>query len=183
MSDPLTLELVYWPHPVLRRKAEPVGQDEFTPELAATAEAMVRIMHEHRGIGLAAPQVALSRRLAICCRDENPGSEIVLVNPRIRERDGVQVAEEGCLSFPGITGKVRRAEWVSVEAQDLEGTPFVVEGEGILGRCLQHEIDHLDGLVFTLKMTPGSRVQARRQLQELERRWAPHYGVQPSALA
>jgi len=177
-TETTTLELVYWPHPALRRKSAPVAADEFGPELGRTAEAMVRIMHQHRGIGLAAPQVALSRRLIICCRTESAGSEVVLANPRIRDRDGEMIGDEGCLSFPGVVGKVRRARWVSVEAQDTDGKPIVVEGEELFSRCLQHEIDHLDGLLFTLKMSPGSRAQARIQLKELERRWAGIYGTE-----
>jgi methionyl-tRNA formyltransferase len=129
--------------PVLRRKATPVKR--ITASVRRLAEAMVETMRAHRGVGLAAPQVGESVRLAVV--DVGDGLH-VLVNPRVTASSGRAVDWEGCLSFPGLLAEIERAEKVSVEALDLESRPVWLEAEGFLARALQHEIDHLDGVVI-----------------------------------
>lgn len=171
----MQLDLVYWPHPVLRQKAAPVLPEEFGEELERYAEAMIRVMHESNGIGLAAPQVARGKRMLVVTPSTKGGDEIVVCNPRILDQHGEQIGDEGCLSFPGITGKVRRAEQVTVECQDARGNKVVHDAEGLFSRCLQHEIDHLDGVLFIRKMSPAGKIRAKRKLKELENKWAPIY--------
>ena len=127
--------------PVLRRRAEPVG--EITPELRALAADMIDSMYDEAGIGLAAPQVGISLRLMVV-GDERGRDPRALINPVIVERGGEIVAEEGCLSLPGIFADMARAEWVRVEATDLEGQPVSIRARGLHARVFQHEIDHLD---------------------------------------
>lgn len=177
VCDPDVLELVYWPHPALRRATRPLEPDEFGADLRAVAERLAEVMHEARGIGLAAPQVGLERSLLVVNPSATPGSEIYLVNPRVVDTDGTQVGDEGCLSFPRIVGKVRRHQWVRVLARDLDGEPMSLEGEGLLARCLEHEIDHLQGIVFLSKFTPAARLAARRRVRELEEHWGPIYAA------
>jgi peptide deformylase len=148
--------------PVLRQKAKPVG--EITPEIRALVADMVDTMHDEVGVGLAAPQVGVSIRLFVM--DAGKGATRALVNPRIVERTGAVVAEEGCLSLPGIFADVERAEWVKVEATDLEGQPVVLEGRGMLARVFQHELDHLDGVLFLDHLPPMQRDRIKRRIQK-----------------
>lgn len=129
--------------PALRRKAAPVSR--VTASLKRLARAMAKTMQEYRGVGLAAPQVGVSSRLVVV--DVGDGLHI-LVNPTITQADGSQVDWEGCLSYPGLLAEVERAQRVSVQATDLDGRPVWLEAEGFLARALQHEIDHLDGVVI-----------------------------------
>jgi len=131
--------------PVLRRKAEPVTQ--VTSELKRMIADMVDTMYEEVGIGLAAPQVGISLRLMVVSDNEGRHA-FPMINPVITERRGEVTAEEGCLSLPGIFAPVTRSEWVRVEGQDLDGRPIVIEGRGLRARVFQHEIDHLDGILF-----------------------------------
>lgn len=129
--------------PVLRVETTPVGT--VTPELAQLASDMFETMHAAQGVGLAAPQVGRTERLAVV---EVDGQRHVLINPVILEREGEITWEEGCLSIPDVFGNVVRAARVVVRATGLDGQPFDVEGRELLGVCLQHEIDHLHGRLF-----------------------------------
>jgi peptide deformylase len=130
--------------PILRQQTTPVG--EVTDELRRLVADMFETMHHARGIGLAAPQIGRTERLAVIEVDEEP---LVVVNPEIVHRSsGTAKAEEGCLSIPDIYGDVERPKDVVVRATDLEGNQFEVEATELLARCLQHEIDHLDGKLF-----------------------------------
>jgi peptide deformylase len=129
--------------PILRVETTPVG--EVTPELARLAEDMFETMHAAQGVGLAAPQVGRTERLAVV---EVDGQRHVLINPAIIEREGEISWEEGCLSIPEVFSHVTRAARVRVRATGLDGKPFDVEGTELLGVCLQHEIDHLHGRLF-----------------------------------
>jgi len=148
--------------PVLRQKAKPVG--EVTPEIRALVADMVDTMHDEVGIGLAAPQVGVSIRLLVM--DAGKGTTRALVNPRIVERRGSIVAEEGCLSLPGIFADVERSEWVKVEALDLEGQPVTLEGRGMQARVFQHELDHLDGVLFLDHLPTMQRDRIKRRIQK-----------------
>lgn len=146
--------------PVLRRVAAPVKRiDETTRRLAAR---MVRAMRDHKGVGLAAPQVGVSSRLIVV--DVGDGLH-VLVNPRITASRGSAVDWEGCLSFPGLLAEVERAEKVSVEALGLDGKPVWVEAEGFAARAFQHEIDHLDGVVILDRARTVERVEPEETTQ------------------
>ncbi len=129
--------------PMLRQPAERVP--EITDEIRRLAADMFETMYAAKGIGLAAPQVGHSLRLAVIDVDDNP---LTIIDPEILLREGNQRGEEGCLSIPEIYGDVDRAERVVVRATNLDGETFEVEATGLLSRCLQHEIDHLDGKLF-----------------------------------
>jgi peptide deformylase len=159
------LEIVKYPEPVL---SEPtVRVENFDDDLRALAADMVATMYAAPGIGLAAPQVGRSER--ICVVDLSVGEDasdlLVLVNPEVVEAAGNVREEEGCLSFPDLMLVVPRPERVVVEAQDLDGKPVRVEGEELLARCLHHEIDHLDGVLFLDRVSPLKRDLARRKIR------------------
>lgn len=130
--------------PVLRETSKPVT--EITPRIHKLLNDMAETMYEAEGVGLAAPQIAILKRVIVI--DVGEGL-IELINPEIIEKDGVQIGPEGCLSIPGVVGKVKRAEQVKVKALDRNGKPYIIEGTGLLSRALQHEIDHLNGVLFT----------------------------------
>ena len=134
--------------PILRSRTTPV--DQFDDGLASLARDMIDTMYEADGVGLAAPQVGDGRRLAVVdVGDQRDASELfVLVNPRVVRRLGTIPSEEGCLSIPGIVETIERAEEVDVEYQDLTGATRTVTARELLSRALQHEIDHLDGILF-----------------------------------
>jgi peptide deformylase len=149
--------------PVLRRRAAEVT--EVTPELRKTVADMVDTMYDEVGIGLAAPQVGISLRLLVIGHDERREPR-ALVNPVIVDRGGQVTAEEGCLSIPGVFAQITRSEWVDVEAKDLEGEPVKMHGRGLLARVLQHEIDHLDGVLFIDHLDPVTRDRLKRRIKK-----------------
>ena len=140
------LPILHYPDPRLKKRAEPVTEvDESIRRLAAD---MAETMYAAPGIGLAATQVDVHKRVIVIDVTEDRSGLTVLINPEILERSGEQVCEEGCLSVPGIYEKVSRAERVKVRALNEKGEPFEFEADGLLAVCVQHEIDHLDGKVF-----------------------------------
>lgn len=149
--------------PVLRRKAAEIS--EVTPELRRTIADMVETMYDEAGIGLAAPQVGISLRLMVLGQDERREPR-ALINPAIVDRGGQVTAEEGCLSIPGVFAQLTRAEWVDVEATDLDGQPVKIHGKGLLARVLQHEIDHLDGVLFIDHLDPVTRDRIKRRIKK-----------------
>jgi len=131
------------PDPVLRDKA--VQVKNFNANLHKLLDDMAETMYEADGVGLAAPQVGILKRVIVMdCGD----GLIEMINPEIIEREGEQFGPEGCLSIPGLMGDVRRAMKVKAKGQDRFGNPITVEGEELLARCIQHEIDHLNGVLF-----------------------------------
>jgi len=158
--------------PILRRRAEPVS--EVTPEIRAILRDMIDTMYREVGVGLAAPQVGISLRLMVVDDEKGRGPR-ALVNPEIVDQGGRVVAEEGCLSIPGIFAPVARAEWVRLEAQDEEGQPVTVETKGLYARVIQHEMDHLDGVLFVDRLDPVRRDRIKRAIKkEGLREDAPH---------
>jgi peptide deformylase len=153
-------EVVKYPEAVLARRADEVTA--FDEKLATLVEEMFDSMYAAQGIGLAAPQIAISQRIAVIdvSFKERPGEKIALINPEIIEREGRQVEEEGCLSLPEIREKVVRAEWVK---------PFEVEGTELLARALQHEIDHLDGVLFIDRISRLKRELVLRKIKKLQK--------------
>ncbi|MGC1361937.1 MAG: peptide deformylase [Silvibacterium sp.] len=162
-------EIVKYPDPVLERPGEPVT--EFNAELQKLVDDMFESMYAAKGIGLAAPQVAVSRRVTVIDLSfkEKPEDRIVLVNPEIIFREGKQYEEEGCLSLPDIRDKVSRAAKVKVRAQDVKGEWFEIEGEELLSRAFQHEIDHLDGILFFRRVSALKRDLILRKIRKMQR--------------
>ena len=165
------LEIVKYPSPILKRGGKTVAA--FDAGLARVAEQMYEAMYEFDGVGLAAPQVALDLKLLVL----NPAGsvkqrdqELALVNPRIVTRKHLEFGEEGCLSFPGIYGEIERHRDVQIEYQDLRGERQELSASGVLARILQHEIDHLEGVLFIERMSPAERIRVRARLLELEQR-------------
>lgn len=144
--------------PVLREQTTPVT--EVTDELRRLVDDMFETMYAARGIGLAAPQVGRTERITVIDVAEGGGEQLVLINPQIVHMEGKVKGEEGCLSIPEIYGDVERAARVVVRALDRNGQPFEIEGTDLLSRCLQHEIDHLDGKLFIDYLGPFKRRQA-----------------------
>jgi peptide deformylase len=149
--------------PLLRRRAAPVL--EITPEIRRIVTDMVETMYDEVGIGLAAPQVGISLRLMVVGDEKTPEAH-ALVNPVIAEQGGEVTSEEGCLSLPGIFAPVTRAEWVKVEAQDLEGKPVSIRASGLAARVYQHEMDHLDGVLFIDRLDPVTRDRIKRRIKK-----------------
>jgi peptide deformylase len=160
-------EVVKWPDPVLAKAAAVVT--EFDAKLKKLVDEMFESMYAAQGIGLAAPQINISQRITVIdvSFKKNPEEKIVLINPEIVEREGKQVEEEGCLSLPEIREKVSRAEWVKVRAQDATGEWFEIEGDELLARAMQHEIDHLDGILFIDRLSRLKRDLVVRKIKKL----------------
>jgi peptide deformylase len=149
--------------PVLRRRAREV--DAVTPEIRRLADDMTDTMYDEVGIGLAAPQVGISLRLMVVGDEEGRGVQ-TLVNPVIAAQGGAVTAEEGCLSLPGIFAPVTRAEWVTLQAQDLEGRPVSMTARGLRARVFQHEVDHLDGVLFIDRLEAMVRDRIKRRIKK-----------------
>ena len=150
--------------PVLREKARPVT--EFDRSLRKLAKRMIRVMHDAPGVGLAAPQVGVVQRLLVYDVDEDPQ---VLVNPELDEfADEVVEADEGCLSVPGLTMPIERPVSLRVRAQDVYGDPLEFRAEGFEARVIQHEFDHLEGVLIVDRTSRSARAAAMRSLRERE---------------
>jgi peptide deformylase len=165
----MILKVVKYPEPVLSQPGEPVT--EFDAELNKFVDDMFETMYASQGIGLAAPQVAVSKRITTIdlSQGKDPKQKLVLINPEIIFREGKQYEEEGCLSFPEIREKVQRAEKVKIRAQDLKGKWFEMDGEELLSRAFQHEIDHLDGMLFIFRMSSLKRDLVLRKIRKMQR--------------
>ncbi|EZP77987.1 peptide deformylase [Parageobacillus genomosp. 1] len=143
------LPIVTYPADILEKECEPVKR--FDRQLIKLLNDMYDTMIDADGVGLAAPQVGITKQIAVVDVGDEHGC-IELVNPVILEARGEQIGPEGCLSFPGLFGEVKRADYVKIRAQDRRGRPFMLEATGFLARALQHEIDHLHGILFTSKV-------------------------------
>jgi peptide deformylase len=162
-------EIVKYPDPILAKTGEKVT--EFGPELATLVEDMFDSMYAAQGIGLAAPQIGISKQITIIdvSFNEKPEDKIVLINPEIIDREGKQLEEEGCLSLPDIREKVHRASWCKVRAQNVKGKWFEVDGDELLARALQHEIDHLHGILFIDHLSRLKRDLVLRRIRKLQK--------------
>jgi peptide deformylase len=148
--------------PILRQKPSPV--EAVTPEIRRMIADFVETMHHEIGVGLAAPQVGVPLRL--CVMDDGSGHVRALINPTIIERGGSMTGEEGCLSLPGIFSDVERSAWVRVEAIDEEGRPVSLEYRGFSARVVQHEVDHLNGVLFIDHLPPVARDRIKKRIQK-----------------
>ncbi len=162
-------EVVKYPDPVLARKGAPVTV--FDAALRKLVAEMFESMYAAQGIGLAAPQISISQRITVIdvSFKKNPEEKLVLINPEVVSKEGKQVEEEGCLSLPDIREKVQRAAKVRVKAQNEHGEWFEVEGEELLARALQHEIDHLDGVLFIDRISRLKRELVLRKIKKLQK--------------
>ena len=150
--------------PVLRKKAEPV--QGITDEIQTLIDDMVETMYDALGIGLAAPQIGISLRVIVIDEGTRESSgPMVFLNPVIVGQTGSLRGEEGCLSLPGVYGEVVRAEWVRVEALDRHGAPVRLEARGLLARVFQHELDHLDGILFLDRLDKIQRDRIKRKIK------------------
>jgi peptide deformylase len=165
----MILKIVKYPDPVLSRPGEPVT--EFDADLRKLIADMFETMYAEQGVGLAAPQVAVSKRLTVIdlSSGKEPKKKLVLINPEIIFREGKVYEEEGCLSFPEIREKVVRAAKVRVRAQDERGKWFEMDGEELLARAFQHEIDHVDGMLFIFRMSALKRDLNLRKIRKMQR--------------
>lgn len=176
--DPADLFIRHYPAPILRRRAEPV--ERVDDEVQRVARRMIDLMHDAPGIGLAAPQVGLAWRVFVAHvppgedRSEDPPSyleaPVVYINPVLSDLRGeLESSEEGCLSLPDVHGNVLRPTIVTITATDLEGRRFTQTASGLLARCWQHEMDHLDGILIIDRMVQMHRIRNRATIRQLER--------------
>jgi peptide deformylase len=149
-------------NPVLRQKARKVSRID--QSIAKLVEDMIETMRDAPGVGLAAPQIGVPLQVAVV--ETEPGHVHVIVNPEIVKLDGEHLLDEGCLSVPGYWAQVRRAERVTVKARDLKGKEIRLTGEGLFGQALQHEIDHLNGLVYVDRLDSLDDLQRARRAQQ-----------------
>ena len=165
------LEIVHFPDPVLLSIGKPVAGHEFNGDLETLVADMFDTMEKAGGVGLAAPQVGLSKRLFVM---DVPGEgeereRHVLINPEIIHIEGEQTGDEGCLSFPGLYQVVKREMRVIAKARNLQGEEFELDVENLAARCILHETDHCDGIVFLDRMTPLKRQLAKRKIKTLQK--------------
>ncbi len=159
------LEIRKYPDEILKKKAETIS--EINGDLQKLIDNMIETMYNANGVGLAAPQVGVLKRLIVVdtsLREENQ-SLVVLINPEIIATDGEILSEEGCLSLPGFTTRLKRKEKVIVKGLDRKGKEIEIEATGLFARALQHEIDHLDGILLIDKISPLKRELFRKKLK------------------
>ncbi len=164
-----SLQLITYPHPTLRHRSKPILRvDAQLKELVAE---MFEIMYEFRGVGLAANQVNLPIRLFIAnpSGDKEEGPELVFINPEVNKAKGIAEAEEGCLSLPGINANVKRNKSLQINAYDMSGNEIKTDIDGFLGRIVQHEIDHLDGVLFIDRLAEEIPRPLAEQIQAFEK--------------
>ena len=161
------LTILHFPDPRLRNKAEPVAViDESVEQLASD---MLETMYAAPGIGLAAVQVNVPKRVIVVDVSEERNEPVCLINPLIEERRGTVETEEGCLSVPGIYESVRRSEWIKVSAHSPSGEGFTLETGGLLAVCIQHELDHLEGRLFVDYLSELKRQRIRKKSEKRQR--------------
>ena len=161
--------IVKYGDPVLDTPAKPV--EKFDEEFKTLVNDMFESMYAAQGVGLAAPQIGLSIRLAVIdvTNGKNPEAKLVLANPEIIHAEGEQREEEGCLSVPGFRGFVARPQYVTVRALDVEGKPFEMRGERLLARAFCHEIDHLNGILFINHLSLLKRDMIKRKIRKMKK--------------
>ena len=182
----MILKIVRYPEPVLRAKCRPVT--EITPDIRTLAANMLETMEAANGVGLAAPQVAVDLQLAVIDVSHNPDCitfmkvdgqpvnmvehmPIVFMNPKLELGNAKELGEEGCLSFPRLRGDIRRSSAIKVSYTDLDGKMVTVETDGLLARAFQHEIDHLNGILFIDRLNAVAKVGIKRKLSRLMQEW------------
>jgi peptide deformylase len=165
------LKIVHYPEPVLLTVGKPVGEEEFNEELRALVDNMFETMYDAQGVGLAAPQIGVSKRLFVMDvpLEEGKSNKIALINPEIITQEGEQIGDEGCLSFPGIYTTVRREVRTVVRYRDVFGKEQELDCTDLSARCVLHETDHCDGIVFLDRMSVLKRELAKRKIKKLQK--------------
>ena len=163
------LKIIHYPEPVLLTVGKPV--ENFDEELKQLVEDMFETMYQAKGVGLAAPQVNVSQRLFVmdCSGGDDGSQKIALINPEIIHVEGEQTGDEGCLSFPGLYQKVQRNLRAVVRFQNVNGEFQELDGTDLTARCVLHETDHCDGIVFLDRMTILKREMAKRKIKKLQK--------------
>ncbi len=167
------MEIVKYPDPVLRRSAEKIST--FDSELQKTASDMLNTMYTLKGVGLAAPQVGMGLSLLVLNPTGDPSDtdeELVLVNPEVVSRKHLEWDEEGCLSFPGIYAEVERHRDIVLRYKNLDGEDVEIKSTEFQARIIQHEMDHLQGILFVDRLTPADKIRLRSKLQEMEQAYS-----------
>jgi peptide deformylase len=165
------LRIVHYPEPVLLSVGKPVQDEDFGAELEQTVEDMFETMYDAGGVGLAAPQVGLSKRLFVTDvpLEEGGNHKAAFINPQVIHIEGEQTGEEGCLSFPGLYQVVQREMRVIVRAQNVKGETFEFDTTNLAARCILHETDHCDGIVFLDRMSALKRELAKSKIKRLQK--------------
>ena len=163
------LKIVNFPAPVLLSVGKPV--EHFDGKLEKFVEDMFETMYDAKGVGLAAPQVAVSNRIFVmdCSHEEDASQKIAAINPEVIYVEGEQTGDEGCLSFPGLYVPITRNQRAILRAQDVKGNWFELDGAELTARCILHETDHCDGIVFLDRMTILKREMAKRKIKRLQK--------------
>lgn len=161
------LKILHHPDPRLRETAQPI--DTFDAELAQFIDDLFETMYDAPGVGLAATQVGVPKRVAVMDCTEAKDTPIVMANPEILERNDADTVDEGCLSVPEHFDKVQRSSKVRFRAQDRDGTPYEMEVEGLMAQCVQHEIDHLDGKLYIDMLSSLKRMRIRKKLEKAQK--------------
>lgn len=163
------MRIIKYPHPTLRHKSKPIKRVD--AELRKIVAEMFDLMYEQKGIGLAANQVDLPYQLFILNLENDPAKapEYVFINPEISRRSGTAEAEEGCLSFPELYAPVKRSAKVTISAYDLSGQEVNYQVDGLFARAVQHEYDHLQGILFIDRLSPTALMKIQPSLDDLER--------------
>ena len=164
-----SLKILTWPNPILEAPADSVTK--FDDDLKKLVNNMFETMYAAPGVGLAAVQVGVPKRLFVmdCSGGKDPAQRVVMVNPEVVSMEGKQDGDEGCLSFPGIFFNVQRNLRAIVRAHDINGNEFELDGTELTARCMLHETDHCDGIVFIDKMTPLKREIVKRKIRKLQK--------------
>lgn len=165
------LKIVHYPEPVLLAVGKPVSDEMFENGLSKTIDEMFETMYAAGGVGLAAPQVGFSNRFFVMDvpLENGDSNKLAFINPEVIHVEGEQVGDEGCLSFPGVYQTVKRDMRVIVRARDVAGNDFEMDLDGLAARCVLHETDHCDGIVFLDRMTVLKRELAKRKIKRLQK--------------
>jgi peptide deformylase len=174
------LDILHFPDPRLRNKAKPVAQVD--DSIRRLIDDMLETMYEAPGIGLAATQVNVAKRVIVIDISDEKNQPLCLVNPEILEKDGEEQMEEGCLSVPGIYELVKRANQIRLRALDRDGNTFEMEAEGLLAVCIQHELDHLEGKLFVDYLSSLKRQRIRKKLEKENRQQESNGGKAHQAI-
>ena len=163
------LKIVTWPDPVLTTPADPVTK--FDAELKKLVDDMFETMYAAPGVGLAATQVGIAKRLFVmdCSAGKDPSSRYFMANPQIIVKEGKQDGDEGCLSIPGIYSKVQRSVRVIARGHDIHGKELEIDGVELEARCLLHETDHCDGILYVNRISPLKRELVQRKIKKLQK--------------
>lgn len=162
----MTYKILKYPDPRLKEVADPMQPEQIDDAFREMIKELFQLMYDSRGGGLAATQVGIKQRFFLMDGTEDGSGKMVIINPEIIETSGQILDEEGCLSFPGVFVKVKRAEWVKIRALNENGEPFEYESDGYQGRCIQHEIDHLNGITFFDRLSGLKRQMAEKKYKK-----------------